>query len=148
MFSASRSAARSFKPLNALLKLFLKLLLCSRHDFWNSLVAGAQETANRWDIARWTKENNMSVRTLWERRYSQDTLVAIALGQKMPIVGCDPKADSTHLILNSKAQEIQHLGASSVSVQGIELRGVSRQLPLVVNQLEDGSDEQPSWLLL
>lgn len=89
----------------------------------------------------------MSVRTLWERRYSQDTLVAIALGQKMPIVGCDPKADSTRLILNSKAQEIQHLAAKRRSVQAVELNGVSRQLPLELNQLEDGSDEQASWLL-
>ncbi len=36
---------------------------------------------------------------------SQNTLAALVdLGQKILIVGCDPKADSTRLILNSKAQ--------------------------------------------
>ncbi|RWC37666.1 MAG: hypothetical protein EOS28_32105 [Mesorhizobium sp.] len=30
-------------------------------------------------------------------------IVAMDLGQKMPIAGCDPKADTTRLILNSKA---------------------------------------------
>lgn len=86
----------------------------------------------------------MSVRALWERRYSA---VLPRHARRHTIVGCDPKADSTRLILNSKAQEIQHLGAKQRSVQTIELRGVSRQLPLGLNQVEDGSDEQASWLL-
>ena len=35
---------------------------------------------------------------------SQNTLAALVdLGQKILIVGCDPKADSTRLILNTKA---------------------------------------------
>src|SRR5271166_6617462 len=37
---------------------------------------------------------------------SQNTLAALAdLGQKILIVGCDPKADSTRLILHHKAQD-------------------------------------------
>jgi nitrogenase iron protein NifH len=37
---------------------------------------------------------------------SQNTLAALVdHGQKILIVGCDPKADSTRLILNSKAQD-------------------------------------------
>ena len=36
---------------------------------------------------------------------SQNTLAALAeMGQKILIVGCDPKADSTRLILHAKAQ--------------------------------------------
>ena len=35
---------------------------------------------------------------------SQNTLAALAeMGQKILIVGCDPKADSTRLILHAKA---------------------------------------------
>ncbi len=37
---------------------------------------------------------------------SQNTLAALAeMGQKILIVGCDPKADSTRLILHQKAQD-------------------------------------------
>ena len=37
---------------------------------------------------------------------SQNTLAALAeMGQKILIVGCDPKADSTRLILHAKAQD-------------------------------------------
>ena len=37
---------------------------------------------------------------------SQNTLAALSdLGQKILIVGCDPKADSTRLILHAKAQD-------------------------------------------
>ena len=37
---------------------------------------------------------------------SQNTLAALTeLGQKILIVGCDPKADSTRLILHAKAQD-------------------------------------------
>ena len=37
---------------------------------------------------------------------SQNTLAAlVSLDQKILIVGCDPKADSTRLILNTKAQD-------------------------------------------
>ena len=37
---------------------------------------------------------------------SQNTLAALVdLGQRILMVGCDPKADSTRLILNAKAQD-------------------------------------------
>ena len=37
---------------------------------------------------------------------SQNTLAALAeMGHKILIVGCDPKADSTRLILHAKAQD-------------------------------------------
>ena len=37
---------------------------------------------------------------------SQNTLAALAeMGKKILIVGCDPKADSTRLILHAKAQD-------------------------------------------
>jgi nitrogenase iron protein NifH len=35
---------------------------------------------------------------------SQNTLAAWPKGQRIMIVGCDPKADSTRLMLHSKAQ--------------------------------------------
>ena len=54
---------------------------------------------------------------------SQNTLAALAqLGQKILIVGCDPKADSTRLILHAKAQNsILSLAAEKGSVEDIEL---------------------------
>jgi nitrogenase iron protein NifH len=57
---------------------------------------------------------------------SQNTLAALAtMGQKILIVGCDPKADSTRLILNSKAQNtVLHLAAEKGSVEDLELDDV------------------------
>jgi nitrogenase iron protein NifH len=57
---------------------------------------------------------------------SQNTLAALVeLGQKILIVGCDPKADSTRLILNSKAQNtVLHLAAEMGSVEDLELEDV------------------------
>lgn len=54
---------------------------------------------------------------------SQNTLAALVeLGQKILIVGCDPKADSTRLILNSKAQDtVLHMAAEMGSVEDLEL---------------------------
>lgn len=50
---------------------------------------------------------------------SQNTLAALAeLGQRILIVGCDPKADSTRLILHAKAQDtILSLAANAGSVE-------------------------------
>ncbi|MEO5364818.1 MAG: nitrogenase iron protein [Magnetococcus sp. WYHC-3] len=46
-------------------------------------------------------------------------------GKKIMIVGCDPKADSTRLILHSKAQNtIMHLAAEAGSVEDLELEDV------------------------
>ncbi|MBB2694944.1 nitrogenase subunit NifH, partial [Rhizobium leguminosarum] len=57
---------------------------------------------------------------------SQNTLAALVdLGQKILIVGCDPKADSTRLILNAKAQDtVLHLAAQEGSVEDLELEDV------------------------
>ena len=54
---------------------------------------------------------------------SQNTLAAMAeLGQRIMIVGCDPKADSTRLMLHSKAQTtILHLAAERGAVEDLEL---------------------------
>jgi nitrogenase iron protein NifH len=46
-------------------------------------------------------------------------------GKKVLIVGCDPKADSTRLILHSKAQTtVMHLAAEAGSVEDLELEDV------------------------
>ncbi|SIO01297.1 nitrogenase iron protein NifH [Rhodovulum sp. ES.010] len=57
---------------------------------------------------------------------SQNTLAALVeMDQKILIVGCDPKADSTRLILNSKAQDtVLHLAAEMGSVEDLELEDV------------------------
>jgi nitrogenase iron protein NifH len=59
---------------------------------------------------------------------SQNALAALAeMGQKILIVGCDPKADSTRLILNAKAQQtVLHLAAEKGSVEDLELDDVIR----------------------
>ena len=57
---------------------------------------------------------------------SQNTLAALVdLGQKILIVGCDPKADSTRLILNCKLQDtVLSLAAEAGSVEDLELQDV------------------------
>ena len=57
---------------------------------------------------------------------SQNTLAAMAeVGQRVLIVGCDPKADSTRLILHCKAQTtVLHLAAERGAVEDIELEEV------------------------
>jgi nitrogenase iron protein NifH len=57
---------------------------------------------------------------------SQNTLAALVeLNQKILIVGCDPKADSTRLILHAKAQDtVLHLAAKAGSVEDLELEDV------------------------
>ncbi|MCW2247370.1 nitrogenase subunit NifH, partial [Azospirillum fermentarium] len=57
---------------------------------------------------------------------SQNTLAALVeLNQKILIVGCDPKADSTRLILHAKAQDtVLHLAAEAGSVEDLELEDV------------------------
>ncbi|MCW2284536.1 nitrogenase iron protein NifH [Rhodoblastus acidophilus] len=57
---------------------------------------------------------------------SQNTLGALSeMGQKILIVGCDPKADSTRLILHAKAQDtILSLAAEAGSVEDLELEDV------------------------
>jgi nitrogenase iron protein NifH len=49
------------------------------------------------------------------------------MGQKILIVGCDPKADSTRLILHQKAQDtILSLAAEAGSVEDLELEDVMK----------------------
>ncbi|WP_150267119.1 nitrogenase iron protein [Paenibacillus tepidiphilus] len=58
---------------------------------------------------------------------SQNTLAQLAVnfGQRIMIVGCDPKADSTRLILNTKAQQaVLDLAAKRGSVDNLELADV------------------------
>jgi len=57
---------------------------------------------------------------------TQNLVAALAeAGKKVMIVGCDPKSDSTRLILHAKAQNtIMHLAASAGSVEDLELEEV------------------------
>ena len=57
---------------------------------------------------------------------TQNLVAALAeLGKKVMIVGCDPKADSTRLILHSKAQNtIMQMAADAGSVEDLELEDV------------------------
>ncbi|MDD4865871.1 MAG: nitrogenase iron protein [Mycobacterium sp.] len=61
----------------------------------------------------------------------QNTMAALAeQGQRIMIVGCDPKADSTRLILHSKAQtSILSLAAEEGSVEDLELEDVVLEGP-------------------
>lgn len=57
---------------------------------------------------------------------TQNTVAAIAeMGKKVMIVGCDPKADSTRLILHSKAQAtVMDMARDKGTVEDLELRDV------------------------
>jgi len=74
---------------------------------------------------------------------SQNTLAALAdLGQKILIVGCDPKADSTRLILHAKAQDtILSLAAASGSVEDLELEDVMKIGYKDIRCVESGGPE-------
>jgi len=62
---------------------------------------------------------------------SQNTLAGMAeMGQRILIVGCDPKADSTRLILHSKAQTtVLSLAAERGAVEDLELVQPGRSKP-------------------
>jgi nitrogenase iron protein NifH len=74
---------------------------------------------------------------------TQNLVAGLAeLGQKVMIVGCDPKADSTRLMLHSKAQEtIMHLAAEAGSVEDLELEDVLRVGYADVKCVESGGPE-------
>ncbi|PZV37031.1 AAA family ATPase, partial [Mesorhizobium kowhaii] len=74
---------------------------------------------------------------------SQNTLAALVdLGQRILIVGCDPKADSTRLILNSKAQDtVLHLAAQEGSVEDLELQDVLKVGYKGIKCVESGGPE-------
>ncbi|MEG3639825.1 nitrogenase iron protein [Magnetococcus sp. PR-3] len=63
-------------------------------------------------------------------------------GNKIMIVGCDPKADSTRLILHSKAQNtIMHLAAEAGSVEDLELEDVLKEGYGGIKCVESGGPE-------
>lgn len=74
---------------------------------------------------------------------SQNTIAALAeMGQKVLIVGCDPKADSTRLMLNAKAQlTVLQAAADAGSVEDLELEDVLRIGQGGVNCVESGGPE-------
>jgi nitrogenase iron protein NifH len=74
---------------------------------------------------------------------SQNTLAALAeIGQKILIVGCDPKADSTRLILHAKAQDtILSLAAEQGSVEDLELDDVMKVGYRDIRCVESGGPE-------
>ncbi|MCF4164804.1 nitrogenase iron protein [Zavarzinia compransoris] len=74
---------------------------------------------------------------------SQNTLAALVeMGQKILIVGCDPKADSTRLILNSKAQDtVLSLAAEAGSVEDLELEDVLKLGYKGIKCVESGGPE-------
>jgi nitrogenase iron protein NifH len=74
---------------------------------------------------------------------SQNTLAALVeLDQKILIVGCDPKADSTRLILNTKLQDtVLHLAAEAGSVEDLELEDVLKIGYRDIKCVESGGPE-------
>jgi nitrogenase iron protein NifH len=74
---------------------------------------------------------------------SQNTIAALAeQGERIMIVGCDPKADSTRLMLHSKAQTtILHLAAELGSVEDLEIEDVLLQGWGNVRCVESGGPE-------
>ena len=74
---------------------------------------------------------------------SQNTIAALAeMGLKVLIVGCDPKADSTRLMLHAKAQQtVLHLAAEAGSVEDLELEDVLRTGYGGVSCVESGGPE-------
>ncbi|GMV56808.1 MAG: chromosome partitioning protein ParA [Betaproteobacteria bacterium] len=74
---------------------------------------------------------------------SQNTLAALAeMGQRILIVGCDPKADSTRLILHAKAQDtILSLAAAAGTVEDLELEDVMKVGYRDIRCVESGGPE-------
>src|SRR4051812_25957834 len=74
---------------------------------------------------------------------SQNTLAALVeLGQRILIVGCDPKAASTRLILHAKAQDpVLHLAAEAGSVEDLELEDVLKIGYKNIKCVESGGPE-------
>jgi nitrogenase iron protein NifH len=74
---------------------------------------------------------------------TQNTVAGLAsLGKKILIIGCDPKADSTRLILHAKAQDtvmdkVRELG----TVEDLELEDVMRTGYAGINCVESGGPE-------
>jgi nitrogenase iron protein NifH len=74
---------------------------------------------------------------------TQNLVAALAeMGKKVMIVGCDPKADSTRLILHSKAQNtIMELAAEAGTVEDLELDDVLKVGYADIKCVESGGPE-------
>ena len=74
---------------------------------------------------------------------TQNLVAALAeQGQKVMIVGCDPKADSTRLILHAKAQNsIMQMAADAGSVEDLELEDVLKVGYKDIKCVESGGPE-------
>lgn len=74
---------------------------------------------------------------------TQNTVVALAeMGRKVTIVGCDPKADSTRLIMHTKAQAtVMDLARERGTVEDLELNEVLMEGFLGVKCAESGGPE-------
>ncbi|MGF1458109.1 MAG: nitrogenase iron protein [Leptolyngbyaceae cyanobacterium] len=73
---------------------------------------------------------------------SQNTIASMAARNRIMIVGCDPKADSTRLMLHSKAQTtILHLAAERGAVEDLELDEVLLKVYKDVKCVESGGPE-------
>lgn len=74
---------------------------------------------------------------------TQNLVAALAeIGQKVMIVGCDPKADSTRLMLHAKAQNtIMEMAAAEGSVEDLELEDVLKVGYGGVKCVESGGPE-------
>ncbi|WP_024873197.1 nitrogenase iron protein [Tolumonas lignilytica] len=74
---------------------------------------------------------------------TQNLVAALAeAGKKVMIIGCDPKADSTRLILHSKMQvTVMHLAAEAGSVDDLELEDVMQVGYGDVKCVESGGPE-------
>ncbi len=74
---------------------------------------------------------------------TQNLVSALAeMGKKVLIIGCDPKADSTRLILHAKAQDtIMSLAAEAGSVEDLELEDVLKVGYAGIKCAESGGPE-------
>ena len=74
---------------------------------------------------------------------TQNLVAGLAeLGKKVMIVGCDPKADSTRLILHSKAQNtIMEMAAEAGTVEDLELEDVLKTGYGDIKCVESGGPE-------
>lgn len=74
---------------------------------------------------------------------TQNLVAGLAeIGKEIMIVGCDPKADSTRLILHAKAQtSVMQLAAETGSVEDIELEDVLRTGYKGIRCVESGGPE-------
>ena len=74
---------------------------------------------------------------------TQNTVAALAeMGKKVMVVGCDPKADSTRLILHSKAQNtIMEMAAEAGTVEDLELEDVLKTGYGDIKCVESGGPE-------